>query len=268
MRYSILFIFFSILLISNLASASQYNIEISQVDNKLLVKHSILLDKNEEISIIIPSDASAISSNIAYSVNDNKLIFEGRNIELSYITHLALEKSERGYYFIDNIIFPSEFNNVNVKLILKEGYFLDNDKIFPEHSIIETDGRQITIVWDYNNVIKNSDMPIFVSIEHSSNNISFWLIVSIILIGLIIYLYKNYFPHNRKSKEIDSHLIDSEKIILRIIKESDRGEIWQKQLQLKTNFSKAKLSRMIRNLESRNLIEKIPFGNTNKIRLK
>jgi len=43
--------------------------------------------------------------------------------------------------------------------------------------------------------------------------------------------------------------------------------MWQKQLQLKTGFSKAKLSRVIRNLESRSLVKKIPFGNANKIRL-
>jgi uncharacterized membrane protein len=44
--------------------------------------------------------------------------------------------------------------------------------------------------------------------------------------------------------------------------------LWQKQIQNSTGFSKAKVSRLVRNLESRGLVKKIPFGNTNKIRLR
>ncbi|MDP1695316.1 MAG: hypothetical protein Q8L29_00180 [archaeon] len=268
MKYSAFFIFFLILIISNFASASQYNIEINQVDNKLLVKHSISLDENKEILINIPSDITSLSSNTEYSIYNNILTFEGKDIEFSYITRLALEKSKDGYYYIDDINFNFPIDEAKLTLILKEGYFLDKDKIFPELSIIETDGRQISTSWTIQDVKENSDISIFVSIISDSSLSPWFLLIGIILLGLSYPIYIIFIRKKDKKRDIESHLIDSEKLILKTIKESERGEIWQKQLQLKTNFSKAKLSRVIRNLESRNLVEKIPFGNTNKIRLK
>ena len=65
-----------------------------------------------------------------------------------------------------------------------------------------------------------------------------------------------------------NHLLDTEKKIIEELKKVDRNELWQRQLQASTGFSKAKISRLIRNLEARGLVTKIPFGNTNKIRLK
>ena len=65
-----------------------------------------------------------------------------------------------------------------------------------------------------------------------------------------------------------NYLLDTEKNIIEELKKADRNELWQRQIQSSTGFSKAKVSRLIRKLESRGLITKIPFGNTNKIRLK
>jgi uncharacterized membrane protein len=73
-----------------------------------------------------------------------------------------------------------------------------------------------------------------------------------------------------KEKESNdyNYLLDTEKKIIDELKKANRNELWQKQIQSSTEFSKAKVSRLIRNLEARGLIIKIPFGNTNKIRLK
>jgi len=65
----------------------------------------------------------------------------------------------------------------------------------------------------------------------------------------------------------EKHLIESEKKVIEELKKADRNEMWQKQIQTSTGFSKAKLSRVIRNLEARKLVRKIPMGNTNKISL-
>jgi uncharacterized membrane protein len=63
-------------------------------------------------------------------------------------------------------------------------------------------------------------------------------------------------------------LLDTEKKVIEELKKADRNELWQKQIQNLTGFSKAKVSRLIRDLETRGLVKKIIFGNTNKIRLK
>ncbi len=269
------FIFSFILgiLFISLVSASSYNLELNQVDDKALVKHSISLDSFQAVSINLPSDAYSISSNSNYALQNNLLTISGKEIEISYLTNYPLEKSKEGYYFVDKIIFPSDFDNVNVNLILKEGYFTDKDKIFPLPSSITSDGSQITISWILQDVKQGDDLPIFIAIKSPSSPVSWilWILVIVIVLFIIYFIYDKFIKSKSSKKEkspIESHLIESEKVILTALKSADRGEMWQKQLQLKTNFSKAKLSRVIRNLEVRNLVEKIPFGNTNKVRLR
>lgn len=251
-------------------SASVYNIEINQVGDKLLAKHIISLDSENTIQINIPSDASSLSSKQDYSIENNVATITGKNIELSYLTQGALQKSDDGYYFVEDIKFNSNFDEATIKLILDTGYFLDNEHIYPKPTKIETDGRQISVIWELKDTKQGSDIPIFLTIFSSSasSSILIWAIILVLLIVVGYFLYKFYPKKGKKEGDIEKHLMESEKSILNEIKKADRGEIWQKQLQLKTNFSKAKLSRVIRNLESRNLVEKIPFGNTNKVRLK
>ena len=275
-----IFLFFLI----SFVSASSYNIEFNQVDNKVLVEHKISLDSFQTISLDLPSDATSLSLNLNYTLSANKLTLFGKDMDVSYITKSYLEKSNDGYYFVSKINFNFQVDEVQIKLVLKEGYYLDKDKVFPKLSEIGTDGKQIFVLWNIKDIKAGSDMPIFVDIKSKSSGIGAWLtwILGIIVALLILYfiydkLIKRLLrkPAKRAKKEkkaekapIESHLIESEKAVIKALKEADRGELWQKQLQLKTNFSKAKLSRLIRNLEARNLIEKIPFGNTNKVRLK
>lgn len=44
-----------------------------------------------------------------------------------------------------------------------------------------------------------------------------------------------------------------------------KGEILQKDLYLETNFSKAKISRTLKELELRNIIQRKQYGSTKKI---
>jgi len=252
------------------ALASVYNMEINQVGDKLLVKHIISLDNENTIQINIPSDASSLYSKQNYSRENNVITIIGKNIELSYITQDALQKAEDGYYLVDNIKFNSDFDSAIIKLALDTGYFLDNKHIYPKPSKIETDGRQITVIWELKDIKKGSDVPVFLTIFSSSasSSLLIWILILVVLIVVGYFLYKFYLKKGKKDRDIERHLMESEKSILNELKKADRGELWQKQLQLKTNFSKAKLSRIVRNLESRNLVEKIPFGNTNKVRLK
>jgi uncharacterized membrane protein len=262
-----------ILLVSSVA-ASSYNIELNQIDSKLLVKHIISLDSEQEISIALPSDAYSLSSDNLYTINENILTMTGKNLKVSYLTLSALEKVSDGYYLIDKIKFNFSVDNVAIKLILSEGNFVDIKKIFPEPSSIITDGKQISLIWNLNNVKQGTDLPIVAGIKAKSSSLSWLFLILVVLIALsalyLIYdkLIKGKFSKKEEKSPIESHLIESEKSVLSALKGADRGEMWQKQLQISTGFSKAKLSRVIRNLESRNLIDKIPFGNTNKVRLK
>lgn len=267
--------------------ASNYTIEMNQVDDKVLVKHIIRLDSVQNLSFELPQDAFSLSSNKNYSLEGSKLALSGKNIELSYITRNLLEASDDGYYLIDREIFGFSADKAAITLNLKEGYFLEIGKVFPKPSKMETDGRQISLVWDLGAVSKGQDVAIFVTIQSSqssSSNLAVWIVIIAIISFVGYWLYSKSYKKTRakpskkqkkpktkvesKFEEVERYLVDSEKAVLYELRKADRGELWQKQLQLSTGFSKAKLSRVVRNLESRHLVEKIPFGNTNKVRLK
>ncbi len=269
----------------SLVAASAYELELSQVKDKIVEKHKISL--NEEKTLVIPlhSDVSSISSKTNYSLEDNKITLIGKEAEFNFVTGSDMESTDEGYLFIKTVRFYSDFDNFTVKLILDEGYFTDKEFLFPKPSSITTDGHQIILIWELQNVKEKDSIPIFVKILSPPPSkliiIFFWTIVFLSAAIVVSWIFfKKRKPerptHQQKSTSvktdkfegIERYLVESEKIILGKIKGADRGEMWQKQLQIATGFSKAKLSRLVRNLESRHLVEKIPFGNTNKIRLK
>lgn len=279
-----LFFIISILL-AGAVNASSYTIEISQIEDKSLVKHEILLDNEGTISLPLPKDAAALSSNLNYSKYAGSLEITGKEIELSYLTSSNIEQSDKGYFFVETIKFNFPVDEALIKLVLQEGNYLEEGKIFPQPTSIETDGQQIAVFWALKDVKADSDIPIFAAIETpaSYSKILFWILIILALAVMAYLIYiskakrikspikrrkiKSKEKSQEKAENYEKYLLESEKAVIQALKE-EGGELWQKQIQLKTNFSKAKLSRVIRNLESRSLIEKIPLGNTNKVRLK
>ncbi|MEM4271953.1 MAG: hypothetical protein QXD13_02615, partial [Candidatus Pacearchaeota archaeon] len=138
-----LFALFSIALaiFSSTAAASSYNLEINQIDGKLLFSHKIILGSEETILIELPEDATSISASQNYSLDNNLLTIHGYSINISYVTSDALQKLKDGYYFVYKLDFISNFDESIIKLILGEGYFIDKERVFPELAKITSDGR-------------------------------------------------------------------------------------------------------------------------------
>lgn len=233
-----------------LVSANSYSIEFTQVNDKIVVKEMI----NEK------------------SIG-------------SYVDQDLLDKSADSLYFVKKIIFNQSFDNVKLKFNLDTGVIIKDNLIFPAGYSLESNGQIITAVWNLKNVVDGQTFAVFITLEDTkwSSNWIYWLagILVIIAVGAFVYWLDKKAkikkikadkskPHSKKKKiqsEYD-YLLDTEKKVIEELKKADRHELWQKQIQDSTGFSKAKVSRLIRNLESRGLIVKIPFGNTNKIRLK
>jgi len=189
----------------------------------------------------------------------------------SYVDSSVLDKTSSGYIFLKKVNFSSDFNEAIVKLNLEKGFLVNTQEVYPSNYVLETDGQTISLIWKFENVKQGDNFAIFVGIDNSSSSFN-WTIILFIVIVLVLLVgaWFFYFGKNkvRASNKFEQHLLDSEKRVIEELKKADRNELWQKQLQLKMEFSKAKLSRVIRNLESRGLVTKIPMGNTNKICLK
>jgi len=248
---------FALIITVDTASASSYYKEFNQIEGKTVIKNKINGESEE-----------------------------------SYVSEEELEKRKGGYYFISRNLFNDSYSQAEFRLNLDVGFIAEKDNIFPENYEIQSDGERISIIWKTNDVKKEDTFAMFVKIKNTEeSHFLFWISADIIFILLIFALYliyrrmktkhlgaekkKTTRQKNTKSKLKEyekegeyNYLLDPEKKVIDGLKKADRNELWQKQIQNSTGFSKAKISRLVRNLESRGLITKIPFGNTNKIRLK
>lgn len=262
-----IFLLFSIVL--NFASAQeisnfQINIQISGL--KSIISYNIQTDLNQ-ITLNLPADVKIIDCSENYSLSNNRLIADisDDSFNLNYSTENFIENNK---YFTADFKIPKT-EKLDVRLILPEQATLE--KSYPK-ATLGSDGRHIILNWAIENA---ENFPIFVNYNENNANSLAWILSIIITVALIIYFIlkiksKNIKTKKRaksRTKKIEQHLLESEYLVIKLLKDS-KGEMWQKQIQIKTGFSKAKLSRVIRNLESRSLLKKMPLGNTNKIKLK
>jgi hypothetical protein len=210
-------------------SASNYSIEFNQIDNDLVVREYL-----------------------------NSVISD------QYVLSNELSDSDSGHYFIERVVAKDNYSFFSVILNFDSDVSIENEEIFPVGYIFETDGRIISVRWEYENVSKNDSFAFFVSLDTHEFNLFCYIILFIVFISLIVLVIF----YLKKTSKLDKYLLDEERNILKFLKGEEKRESWQKKIQTQFSLSKAKCSRLIRNLESRGLIEKIPFGNTNKIRLK
>ena len=272
-------IYFSILILLILAMpvfGQKYNSNYEIYSNKILVELDIFLEEPKNtLEIDVPKDAKAIevknfSFDIADLDNKNRLVIKNPDklIKIKYITGSFLEKSGGDNFFILDLEKETEIMlKLPEKAVLK--YSLDSleQSIFPKTNNVFTDGKRIIINWDKNSLNEANSILVIYN-EENDTNFLFWLILILVLAGLFfIYKYKKKIFH-KSEKTMTTNLFEEEKQIISILLKENNNELWQKQLELKSGISKVRLSRKLRNLEQKGLIEKIPYGNTNKIRLK
>jgi len=288
LRNKIFFIFMNIFLIFILLSnipdvkADQAKIEFNIAESRTLVTFELTLEKYGEIAFSLPEDAKAVSAVVdskqaEVQVRYNKLRLNGTKFKVEYVTESFIERTRKNY-FAASVTSPADAS-FQARIVLPAGAILDKpgtESIFPKDASISTDGQHITV--ELIQQAKQGEKLSYLVIYNEQNKNSYvWTIAIIIAIALaltIFLLIKKKVKIKAKPKPIkrakrakpELHLLESEKAAINALRKA-KGELWQKQIQLTTGFSKAKLSRVIRDLEARRLIKKIPIGNTNKIKL-
>jgi predicted HTH transcriptional regulator len=145
-----------------------------------------------------------------------------------------------------------------VEVILPEGATLSDDYfIFPKGYELTTNGQNIIVSWD-----NCSEKEILIPYNDNKESFSWFLyiIIGIILIGF------TYFRFFYSKKDYSKNLFKEEKQIVNYLYK--KGECWTKEIVRDLDISKVKLSRKLRNLEERGLIQREPHGNENRIKLR
>jgi uncharacterized membrane protein len=137
----------------------------------------------------------------------------------------------------------------------------------PENGQQGSDGRRIILTWSKDKPTLGETLNIAVVYEQVGANEFglFGAIIGVLVVGffaVVLFLFRR-----RPMDQILPVLGHGERQIMQILIR-ENGAVDQRQLVKETDFSKAKVSRIISDMEGRGMIEKISKGRKNIIRIK
>jgi predicted transcriptional regulator len=146
-----------------------------------------------------------------------------------------------------------------------------NESYFPPDGNIFTDGRHIIVYWERNE-LKEGDsiqfsvlytIPLVGGLFYNVVITVMTLIVIVVMVGLAFYIRRS----PKTAAAVKAVLNRDEKVIVDILNRY-KGKIGQKVIVRESDFSKAKVSRLIKNLKERGIVDIEPVsGRENRVML-
>jgi len=183
------------------------------------------------------------------------------------------------YAHTKRILVP--IDSYSLRVVLPEGYGLVQDEqaeaYIPASGEVGSDanGRRIHVEWDDTDTsigdtlryeVRYQELNVFRDIFPTSPAVLVAVLLILIAAGLSVYMRRA-----QSSSETVASLFpvlkDDEKEVIRYMVDND-GECGQKDLVEELDYSKAKISRLVKDLVERNLIKKIKEGRRNRLKLK
>jgi len=212
------------------------------------------------------------------------------NISLRFSTSELVRSVEEGMDF--SLTYRAEDPVLDFKLVahLPEGFVLPvslqrrasqaRPVLYP-NAIVRTDGRQLSFEWRRGGLEPGEEMTFYVGFEKAARGpttgpappptdqtpIAVGLAVVFFVLGYSVGVRQLHHEEEVREEEILSVMEDNERIVIEALLAADEPPL-QKELQRTTDFSKAKLSRILSGLEGRDIISRSPVGKTNRVILK
>ncbi len=199
-------------------------------------------------------------------------------VKLNFDIRNAIKRMGNNYKFEINYDVSENIDRSFILIKLPERSVLagnitnETKPFYPLDGNTFTDGKHIMIYWEKEN-LKPGDKLIFsVLYEVPPGYFSYQILVTGLtiiiittMIGIVFFLKKT--PKKEKGEIIAKILMEDEKKIVDLINKHG-GNVIQRTLVRESGFSKAKVSRIIKNLKERGIIEVKSLGRTNKVILR
>jgi uncharacterized membrane protein len=206
--------------------------------------------------------------------------FNNFSVLIEFVVQGLSEKKEEGIYRVQyekNVLEPTR--KFRMKIVLPEGYGIfsgGNDttgiEIRPKNYVFGTTGRRISVSWNIEEVNLGESLIFSAFYENLGKATSLdFLIPSLIVLSLVVLgIFEIYLGGKRKFERIIENLKDDERKIYLYIKEKkDRKEkCTQRDIVKDLNMSKAKVSRLLHDMQERNLVVLTKKGRKNVVELK
>lgn len=197
---------------------------------------------------------------------------EKRTLELRLETADFVKTVDTKNLFSVDLSLSQPIDQAFATVKLPEGYALTNTSLIPTvsptASSIVSDGRRIIVNWNFANL--TADQPFKFQTLYEPVKSEFpWSLVSVgilsfsVLVGVALFFYRR----TKKPKDVILSVLDDfERKVIEVITMAG-GEINQRRVVQETNLSKAKVSRVVKRLQERGLLEVTRLGRTNKLKL-
>lgn len=196
-----------------------------------------------------------------------------RMTKINFTTPDFVKVLDNKFYFNGDFTLNQNINSASVFIRIPEGMIVDENAtklIFPENSTMVSDGRRIIVVWNLNDIKANEPLKFQILYQRISVpplfqiRLRHFAVLGIAIAVVSGFIYIRYF--RKPQKLILSVLDDYERKVMNLIIASE-GLIDQKKVVKETNLSKAKISRVVKSLVERGLIEVERMGRRNKLKL-
>jgi hypothetical protein len=288
-----------LLVILLLFSTSVYAYEITSFNTEIevyndgvakVINHIILdtTDIKETFSVPVFSPDSVIvkdeDEELKFAILGTEIIIQPRmkmkdyKVNVQYLTNTLTSKNNDIWSITYSI---PKYKDINVDKVYKAGLILSLPSTvtiskFSDDGFIFSENGKINIGWKFD-LKSDEDTKIEVTYNNILNRgvdlikIGFYSLLTIILFVVIFFcMKKGYFKITKRitkgKKDILKTLEDKEKEVI-ILLLGNKHQLYQSKIHKDTSISKATLSRIIKRLEERTLIEVRPSGNTNLILL-
>ena len=206
-----------------------------------------------------------------YSCKPNSKQTSNYTVIFEFDAHKLVVPTANAYAFsyVNGISEPTK--RFEMLLTLPEGTGLVQDSVFKPYpeAVVGSTGRRVTLYWVLNAPELGKTYTFTATYEQLGQIIRYYgnysrYIAVFFAIAFAIVLWKYWVYRKTNLGAVISVLKDDEKRVFDIILQS-KGKCKQNNIVNGTNFSKAKVSRILTDLEARGLIEKIRVGRTNRI---
>lgn len=193
-------------------------------------------------------------------------------LTLTFTTRNVIQKADNNYRFTVNYGIPLPIESTFILIRLPQNNILageQNESYFPTTGGTLTDGKHIMVFWEEDSLEtgENLQFSILFTRPLGTDIFSFALYAMLIVAIVIIAVAAIYVKRIRGTKVavVKSVLNRDEKSIIDILNRKG-GKAGQKLLVRETDFSKAKVSRIVKNLRERGVVDTEPIsGRENRV---
>lgn len=200
--------------------------------------------------------------------------YDQTKIEIRFKTEDAIEEVDENYYFSNFVEINGDVESFFNILYLPESAILaadiPNESFSPGNGKTLSDGKHIMVYWDKDSLKEGEDLYFSVSYKlpvGGEYDIGVMVLIAFVIIISLVVFYIKTSRRQGSIKVIMPLLKGDEKIVVDILNKH-KGSANQRIIVRESDFSKAKVSRLVAGLKERGIVDVEVLGRSNKVTLK